>query len=80
MKQVCRQIFTKWFDKANAIRSDAERLRSNVVDDVLKNLIEQTNDLKKFLEFERRQYEVENQKVNMFMIYNFKLIIYLSKI
>jgi hypothetical protein len=53
----------QWSHKATIIDSNADKFRHDIIDDLLKQLLEQKNESKKFLEDQKRQHEVERQKV-----------------
>ncbi|CAF2524438.1 unnamed protein product [Rotaria sp. Silwood2] len=62
MASICHKHLMQWSQRATAIDSSVDQFRCDVLDILLQNLLEQKNDLKKFFEDEKRQYEVEHQK------------------
>ncbi|CAF1382169.1 unnamed protein product [Rotaria sp. Silwood1] len=59
---VSREVFLQWSHVATTMSSNAEQFRKTVLDDLLKGLIEQKNDSKKFLDDEKRRYDGEHRK------------------
>jgi hypothetical protein len=64
----------QWSHKATILDSNADQFRQNIIDDLLKVILEQKNDSKKFLEDQKRQYDLEHQKVNISVVLHFSLI------
>jgi hypothetical protein len=60
-----REVFLQWSHLATTITSNAEQFRRTIIDDLLKELIEQKIDSKKFLEDEKRRYDTEHRKVSL---------------
>lgn len=60
-----REVFLQWSHLATTISSSAEHFRKTVIDDLLKELIEQKTDSKKFLDEEKRKYDAEHRKVSL---------------
>lgn len=58
-----REVFLQWSNLATTISSSAEHFRKTIIDDLLKELIEQKMDSKKFLDEEKRRYDAEHRKV-----------------
>jgi len=52
-----------WSYIATKIDSNADQFQRNILDILLKDLLEQKNDSKKFLNDQKRLYETEHQKV-----------------
>lgn len=63
----------KWSEIPSTLESKIDHFRDKVIDGLLKDLIEQKTDSKKFLEDEKRQYESEQQKVNIRILLFYKL-------
>jgi hypothetical protein len=59
-----RDVFLQWSHLATTITSNTEQFRRLIIDDLLKELIEQKMDSKKFLDDEKRRYDGEHRKVN----------------
>ena len=57
-----------WSRRATTIGSNADEFRRLVVDDLLKNLLENKSDAKRVLEDQKRQYDDEHLKVNHYLI------------
>jgi hypothetical protein len=53
----------QWSYIATTIDSNADQFQRNILDILLKDLLEQKNDSKKFLDDQKRLYETEHQKV-----------------
>ena len=54
----------QWSHLATTISSSVEQCRRTIVDDLIKELIEQKKDSKKFLDDEKRRYDLEHRKVS----------------
>ena len=54
----------QWSDRATNIQSNADHFRHDIIDNLLKDILEKKNDSKKFLEGQKRQYDAEHRKVN----------------
>jgi len=65
IKQVSREVFLQWSHLASTITSNAEQFRKNIVDTLLKELVEQKIDSKKCLDEEKRRYDDEHRKVSL---------------
>jgi hypothetical protein len=78
-----REVFLQWSHLATTITSNAEQFRKTIIDDLLKELIEQKTDSKKSLDDEKRRYDVEHRKVSVELIFSwlkynlFKIFIFL---
>ncbi|CAF4044445.1 unnamed protein product [Rotaria sp. Silwood2] len=59
---VSREVFSQWSHLATTMSSNAEQFRTTILDDLLKGLVEQKNDSKKFLDDEKRRYDGEHRK------------------
>ncbi|CAF2069418.1 unnamed protein product [Rotaria magnacalcarata] len=59
---VSREIFSQWSQLAITMSSNAEVFRKTVLDNLIKELLEQKTDSKKFFEEERRRYDGEHRK------------------
>jgi len=53
----------QWSHHATIIDSNADQFRHDIIDEFLKDLLEQKTDSKKFLEDQKRLYEFEHRKV-----------------
>ncbi|CAF3398988.1 unnamed protein product [Rotaria sp. Silwood1] len=62
MASICHKYLMQWSQRASTIDSNIDQFRYEVLDILLKNLLEQKTDLKKIFEDEKRQYEDEHQK------------------
>jgi hypothetical protein len=64
--KICGQIYSQWSQLATTIISNIELVRKTVLDDLLKGLLEQKNDSKKYY-----QRGIENKKNVFGYKYNF---------
>ena len=64
-EKVSRETFLQWSHLATTITSNAEQFRRTALDDLLKVLIEQKIDSKKYLDDEKRRYDAEHRKVRL---------------
>jgi len=55
----------QWSHLATTITSNAEQFRKNIIDTLLKELVEQKMDSKKCLDEEKRRYDDEHRKVSL---------------
>ncbi|CAF1621235.1 unnamed protein product, partial [Adineta ricciae] len=59
----CHGVLMLWSRRATTISSNADEFRRLVLDDLLKNLLENKADAKRVLEDRKRQYDDEHRKV-----------------
>jgi hypothetical protein len=64
--QVCREVFLQWSDIARQLAADAQEFRCQAMTNILKPLLEQRLESRKFLDDERIRYDRERQKVRPF--------------
>lgn len=62
--QASREVFLQWSHLATTMTSNVEQFRRTIIDDLIKELIEQKKDSKKFLDDEKRRYDLEHRKVS----------------
>lgn len=65
-KKACRELLMQWSHIATMIDSNADQFRNTIVDNLIKTLLDQKSDSKRFLEDRKRQYDAERRKVNIF--------------
>ena len=63
--KTCRELFMQWSYKATTIDSNGNHFQQNILDDLVKDLLEQNNNSKKFLDDQQVFYEIEHRKVNI---------------
>jgi hypothetical protein len=62
--QASREVFLQWSHLASEITKKTVEFRRNIIDDSLKELIEQKNDSKKYLDEEKRRYDLKHRTVS----------------
>jgi len=65
----------QWSYSATKIDSNADEFQQKILDNLIKNLLEQKNDSKKFFDDQKRLYDTEHRKVNLSIFF----LIYLTK-
>jgi hypothetical protein len=63
--KACYELLMQWSYGATKIDSNANEFQQNILDNLIKNLLEQKNDSKKFFDDQKRLYDTEHRKVNI---------------